>query len=84
MSERDVRRVNVLTEVLSGRRTLASAAIVLAIGVWQVHWLPKRSSLHARTPSYRHTSLLLSRRVSGHFLQLISFVLNLFGLRTTA
>ena len=84
MSERDVGRMEVLAEVVSGRRTVASAAIVLAIGVRQVHRLPKRSSLHARTPSYRHTSLLLSRWVSAHFLQLISFVLNLFGLRTTA
>lgn len=31
MSERDVRRIEVLTEVLSGRRTIASAAVVLAI-----------------------------------------------------
>ena len=31
MSERDVQRIEVLTEVLAGRRTVASAAIVLAI-----------------------------------------------------
>jgi hypothetical protein len=37
MSERDVRRIEVLTEILSGRRTVASAAIVLAISVRQVH-----------------------------------------------
>jgi Helix-turn-helix domain len=39
MSERDVRRIEVLTEVLSGRRTVASAAIVLAISARQVHRL---------------------------------------------
>jgi len=39
MSERDVRRIEVLTEVLSGRRTVASAAIVLAVSVRQVHRL---------------------------------------------
>jgi hypothetical protein len=36
MSERDVRRIEVLTEVFSGRRTVASAAVVLAITVRQV------------------------------------------------
>jgi hypothetical protein len=39
MSERDVRRIEVLTEVLSGRRTVASAAIVLAITARQVNRL---------------------------------------------
>src|SRR3984885_7803828 len=39
MSEREVRRIEVLTEVLSGRRTVASAAMVLAIGVRQIHRL---------------------------------------------
>ena len=39
MSERDVQRVEVLAEVLSGRRTVASAAIVLAVGVRQIHRL---------------------------------------------
>src|SRR5271167_2285408 len=39
MSERDVRRMEVLAEVLSGRRTVASAAIVLAVGVRQIHRL---------------------------------------------
>jgi hypothetical protein len=39
MSERDVRRVEVLTEVLSGRRTVASATSVLAVGFRQVHRL---------------------------------------------
>jgi hypothetical protein len=37
MSERDVRRIEVLTEVFSGRRTVASAAVVLAITVRQVN-----------------------------------------------
>ena len=39
MSERDVRRIEVLTEVLSGRRTIASAAVVLAITARQVNRL---------------------------------------------
>jgi hypothetical protein len=39
MSERDVRRIEVLTEVFSGRRTVASAAVVLAITVRQVNRL---------------------------------------------
>jgi hypothetical protein len=36
MSERDVKRIEVLTEVLSGKRTAASAAIVLAVTSRQV------------------------------------------------
>ena len=39
MSERDVRRIEVLTEVLSGRPTVASAAVVLAITVRQTNRL---------------------------------------------
>jgi len=39
MSDRDIRRIEVLTEVLSGRRTIASAAIVLAITARQVNRL---------------------------------------------
>jgi hypothetical protein len=39
MSEREVRRIEVLTEVLSGRGTVAWAAIVLAVGVRQIHRL---------------------------------------------
>ncbi len=39
MSERDVRRIEVLKEVLSGRRTVASAAVVLAITARQVNRL---------------------------------------------
>jgi hypothetical protein len=39
MSERDVRRIEVLAEVFSGRRTVASAAVVLAITVRQVNRL---------------------------------------------
>jgi hypothetical protein len=42
MSERDVRRIEVLTEVLSGRRTSASAADVLAITTRQVRRLLDR------------------------------------------
>jgi hypothetical protein len=38
--ERDVRRIEVLTEVLSGRLTVA--AVVLAITVRQVNRLPSR------------------------------------------
>ena len=36
MSERDVERIKVLTEVLAGKRTVASAATVLAVSVRQV------------------------------------------------
>ena len=39
MSERDLRRVEVLGEVSSGRRTVASAAAVLALSARQVHRL---------------------------------------------
>jgi len=42
MSERDVRRIEILTEVLSGRRTVASAAVVLAITARQVNRLLNR------------------------------------------
>jgi hypothetical protein len=42
MSERDLRRVEVLTEVANGRRTVASAAVVLALSVRQAHRLLKR------------------------------------------
>jgi predicted ArsR family transcriptional regulator len=42
MSERDVRRIEVLTEVLSGKRTSASAADVLAITTRQVRRLLDR------------------------------------------
>jgi transposase len=39
MSEREVRRIEVLTEVFSGRRTVASAAVVLGITARQVNRL---------------------------------------------
>jgi len=39
MSERDLKRMEVLTEVFAGRRSVASAAIALAVGVRQVHRL---------------------------------------------
>ena len=39
MSRQDLQRVEVLTEVLAGRRTVASAAVVLAITVRQVNRL---------------------------------------------
>jgi hypothetical protein len=39
MSEQDVKRIQVLAEVLSGRRTVTSAAIVLAITARQVNRL---------------------------------------------
>jgi hypothetical protein len=42
MSERDLRRVEVLTEVANGRRTVASAAAVLALSVRQAHRLLRR------------------------------------------
>jgi hypothetical protein len=35
MSEWDLKRIQVLTEVLAGRRTVVSAAAVLALGVRQ-------------------------------------------------
>ena len=55
MSERDLKRIQVLTEVLAGQRTVRSAAAVLSLGVRQtfrltlqfcnsmvrvVHWFP--------------------------------------------
>ncbi|MHB1796613.1 MAG: hypothetical protein ACYCPO_16825 [Acidobacteriaceae bacterium] len=55
MSERDLKRIQVLTEVLAGQRTVTSAAAVLSLGVRQtfrltlqscnsmvrvVHWFP--------------------------------------------
>lgn len=39
MNERDLRRIEVLAEVTSGRRTIGSAAAVLALSVRQVHRL---------------------------------------------
>ena len=36
MSERDLQRIGVLAKVLAGRRTVASAAAVLDLGVRQV------------------------------------------------
>ncbi|PSH65016.1 hypothetical protein [Phyllobacterium sophorae] len=36
MSERELHRIEVLSEVVEGRRTLASAAIVLSLSVRQV------------------------------------------------
>jgi LmbE family N-acetylglucosaminyl deacetylase len=42
MSERDLKRIQVLTEVLAGRRTVVSAAAVLALGVRQTFWLLAR------------------------------------------
>jgi hypothetical protein len=42
MSERDLKRIQVLTEVLAGRRTVVSAAAVLALGVRQTFRLLAR------------------------------------------
>jgi hypothetical protein len=42
MSERDLQRIEVLTEVLAGRRTTASAATVLAVSVRQTQRLLTR------------------------------------------
>jgi len=42
MSERDVRRIEVLSEVVSGRRTIATAAAVLAVTPRHVHRLLRR------------------------------------------
>ena len=46
MSERDLHRIEVLTEVLSGRRTVVSAATVLAISVRQTFRLLARYQEH--------------------------------------
>jgi hypothetical protein len=77
MSQRDVQRIEVLTEVLSGRRTVASAAIVLAVSVRQVHRLlikyredgggglihkgRGQASNHRHTPGFREYALELIR-----------------------
>jgi hypothetical protein len=42
MSERDLKRIEVLAEVLAGRRTVVSAARVLALGVRQTFRLLAR------------------------------------------
>jgi molybdenum-dependent DNA-binding transcriptional regulator ModE len=42
MSERDLRRIGVLSEVISERRTIVSAATVLAVSVRHVHRLLQR------------------------------------------
>jgi transposase len=42
MSERDVRRIEVLSEVVAGRRTVAQAAAVLAVTPRHVHRLLRR------------------------------------------
>ncbi len=42
MSERDVQRIEVLSEVVSGRRTIATAAAVLAVTPRHVHRLLRR------------------------------------------
>jgi transposase len=39
MSERDLQRIEVLTDVLAGRRTVAAAATVLAVGERQMYRL---------------------------------------------
>ena len=39
MSERDLQRIDVLAEVIAGRRTVVAAAAVLALSVRQVHRL---------------------------------------------
>jgi transposase len=42
MSERDLRRIEVLTEVLSGQRTIASAAVLLSVSVRQINRLLRK------------------------------------------
>ena len=42
MSERDLKRIEVLTKVLAGRRTVVSAAAVLGLGVRQTFRLLAR------------------------------------------
>jgi Helix-turn-helix domain len=46
MSERDLQRIEVLTEVLNGRRTVAAAAAVLALSVRQTFRLLARYQAH--------------------------------------
>src|ERR1700722_16342451 len=46
MSERDLKRIQVLTDVLAGRRTVVSAAAVLALGVRQTFRLLARYEEH--------------------------------------
>ncbi len=83
MSERDVRRIEILTEVLAGRRTVASAAVVLAITARQVNRLLIRfredgggglihrgrgqSSNHRLTPEIRAYALELVRTKYADF-----------------
>ena len=45
MSERDLRRIEVLTEVLAGRRTTESAVAVLDVSMRQVQRLLTRRTL---------------------------------------
>src|SRR5258708_14153637 len=83
MSERDVRRIEILTEVLAGLRTVASAAVVLAITARQVNRLlirfredgggglihrgPGQSSNHPLTPEIRAHALAPVMTQYAHF-----------------
>jgi len=42
MNEHDLRRIEVLTEVLSGQRTIASAAVLLSVSVRQINRLLRK------------------------------------------
>jgi hypothetical protein len=55
MSERELHRIEVLSEVVEGRRTLASAAIVLSLSVRQVQRIVRTFFLEG-APALRHQS----------------------------
>ncbi len=55
MSERELHRIEVLSEVVEGRRTLASAAIVLSLSVRQVQRIVRTFCLEG-APALRHQS----------------------------
>ena len=55
MSERELHRIEVLSEVVEGRRTLASAAIVLSLSVRQVQRITRVFCAQG-APALRHQS----------------------------
>jgi hypothetical protein len=55
MSERELHRIEILSEVVEGRRTLASAAIVLSLSVRQVQRIVRTFCLEG-APALRHQS----------------------------
>ena len=59
MSERDLRRIEVLSDMRAGRRTVAAAAAVLAVSERQAYRLPARYESDGGGG-------LIHRRVAGH------------------